>query len=293
MQRLLFFNAKQYIMMKKLSQSLLNDMHAELNVVHRNFAEPIQLAAEAVKVVISFLEKLKTFSVSFQFQNETDEIEFFRIIKPQFVSKLIYYNEIYNLETDRPYGGEKALRKFYNNQLEQLKTFFEENLDFYKYYRTGNTYLDKKYFVRGQHDIRLTLDSFYFQADHRFTTSHDYRVAQIIANDQIQLYVQAEMAKVAKRSIDDLKKSPTSTQKWTGSKIALVELIYALHAEGVFNNGSSDLKDVAGFFESSLNVELGQFHRVFLEMRSRKSNRTKFLCSLKETLVRRMDEIDY
>ncbi len=81
-------------------------------------------------------------------------------------------------------------------------------------------------------------------------------------------------------------------QKWTGSKVALVELIYALHAEGVFNNGSSDLKDVAEFFEHTLNVDLGQFHRTFLEIRMRKSDRTKFLNSLRDSVLKRMDEAD-
>ena len=38
-------------------------------------------------------------------------------------------------------------------------------------------------------------------------------------------------------------------QTWTGSKVALIELLYALHSEKVFNNGTSDLKDIAEYFE--------------------------------------------
>ena len=90
------------------------------------------------------------------------------------------------------------MRKFYHSELDKLKTYFDDNLDFYRYYRTGNTCLDKKYFLRGKHDIRLTLDSFYFQADHRFTTSHDFKVAQIMANDLIQVYLEGEIHKLEK-----------------------------------------------------------------------------------------------
>lgn len=279
--------------MKNYSQTLLLELNRQLELVHAEFDEPIIYAEQAIKILISILEQLKTFFVNHKFENKNDEIEFFKHIKPQFVYKLIYYNEIYNIETNTPYGGEKILRKFYNNELEKLKVYFEENLDFYRYYRTGNTCLDKKYFLRGKLDIRLTLDSFYFQADHRFTTSHDFKVAQIMANDLIQVFLEVEIHKLEKRAVivasSDIN---LNKQKWTGSKVALVELIYALHAEGVFNNGASDLKDVAEFFESALNVELGQFHRVFLEMRLRKSDRTKFLNSLRETLVRRMDQVD-
>lgn len=81
-------------------------------------------------------------------------------------------------------------------------------------------------------------------------------------------------------------------QNWTGSKVALIELLYALHTEGVFNNGASDLKDIAEYFENIFNIDLGQYHRAFLEIRMRKSDQTKFLNSLKEKLVKRMENTD-
>lgn len=279
--------------MKTYSKTLLLELNRQLEFVHAENDEPIKYAEQAIKILISILEQLKTFFVKYEFPNKNDEIEFFKYIKPQFVYKLIYYNEIYNIETNTPYGGGKVLRKFYNSELDKLKIYFDENIDFYRYYRTGNNCLDKKYFLRGKHDIRLTLDSFYFQADHRFTTSHDFKVAQIMANDLIQVFLEGEIHKLDKRAIPiSASDSILNKQKWTGSKVALVELIYALHAEGVFNNGASDLKDVAGFFEAALNVDLGQFHRIFLEMRMRKSDRTKFLNSLREKLIVRMDQAD-
>lgn len=277
--------------MKTFSKNLLTELNNQLLTVHSENEEPLKYAEEAIKVLIKVLEKLKTFFLSYKFENKDEEIEFFKFIKPQFVYKLIYYNEIYNMETNRPYGGAKVLRKFYNDELDKIKAYFEENLDFYKYYRTGNNFLDKKYFVRGQYDIRLTLDSFYFQVDQRFATSHDFKVAQIMANDLIQIFIENEISKIERRSVNVLTNLKVTTQKWTGSRVALVELIYALHAEGVFNNGASDLKDVAGFFESVMQVDLGQFHRAFLEMRMR-TERTKFLNSLRENLIRRMDEVD-
>jgi hypothetical protein len=72
----------------------------------------------------------------------------------------------------------------------------------------------------------------------------------------------------------------------------LIELIYALHTEGVFNNGTSGLKEVTTFFESAFNIDLGQFNRVFLEIRNRKCDRTKFLNTLKNKLIIRMDDAD-
>jgi hypothetical protein len=84
----------------------------------------------------------------------------------------------------------------------------------------------------------------------------------------------------------------TKNHQWTGSKVALIELLYALHTEGVFNHGNADLKEVANIFEAAFNVDLGQYHRTFLEIRARKSERAKFLSSLKEKLLVRMEEAD-
>ena len=79
---------------------------------------------------------------------------------------------------------------------------------------------------------------------------------------------------------------------WTGSKVALIELLYALHTEGVFNNGTSDLKDIAEYFENVFSIDLGQYHRAFLEIRMRKTDKTKFLNGMKEKLIRRMENTD-
>ena len=44
-------------------------------------------------------------------------------------------------------------------------------------------------------------------------------------------------------------RQPNIKMMWTGSKVALTELLFALHTEGAFNNGAADLKDIAEYFE--------------------------------------------
>lgn len=87
-------------------------------------------------------------------------------------------------------------------------------------------------------------------------------------------------------------RKPNIKLMWTGSKVALIELLYALQSEGVFNNGAVDLKDIAEYFEHIFEIDLGQYRRAFLEIRARKSERTKFITSLNETLLKRIDNAD-
>ncbi|AEW85360.1 hypothetical protein FCOL_02575 [Flavobacterium columnare ATCC 49512] len=272
---------------------LLTNLNEQINFIDLEIDNPINKCEKAIEIILISITNLKKAIQKNNFKSVSEEIDFFKNIKPRFTSKLIYYNAIFKIETKKPHGGERILKKYLNNELDKLKRYFDNNLDFYKYYRTGSNYLDHKYFTRGKFDIKLALDSFYFEVDHSFSTSHDFKVAKIMAHDLIQVYLEDKLLMMENREPKEKSQgNPKVKQTWTGSKVALIELLYALHTEGVFNNGASDLKDVAEYFENIFNIDLGQYHRAFLEIRMRKSDQTKFLNSLKEKLVKRMENTD-
>ena len=273
--------------------NLLTDLNEQLNFTDLEIDDPIVRSESAINMIIISIQKLKLIFEKKKIKSIEEEIYFFKCLKPKFTSKLIYYNAIFKIETKKPHGGERILKKYLNNELDKLKRYFDSNLDFYRYYRTGSNYLDIKYFTRGKVDIKMALDSFYFEADHSFSTSHDFKVAKIMAHDLIQVYLEDKLLIMENREPKEKSQvNPKIKQNWTGSKVALIELLYALHTEGVFNNGASDLKDIAEFFENIFNIDLGQYHRAFLEIRMRKSDQTKFLNTLKEKLVKRMENTD-
>jgi hypothetical protein len=279
--------------MKLFAESLMSELDYQLKSIHLEIENPIQLAEQAIQKCIATLEKLKNLFIKHKQLKEKEEIEFFRYIKPKFTAKLIYYNKIYTIETNKPLGSKKTIRRYYKAELLNLKVFFEKNQEFYRYFRTDNGCLDNIYFIRAKYDPKLMMDSVYFQADQRFSTSHDYKVARILANEEIKVFLEEQIAKLNPKTIKTQSTSPLlKGPKWTGSKVELIELIYALHTEGVFNNGTSGLKEVTTFFESAFNIDLGQFNRVFLEIRNRKSERTKFLNTLKNKLIIRMELAD-
>lgn len=279
--------------MKLFAESLISELEQQLKQIRLETENPIKASEQAIKYTASALEKLKSYFIKYKYLKKKEEIEFFREIKPKFTAKLIYYSEIYNIETNKPVGPKKTIRKYYGTELQKLKIYFKENKEFYRYCRTGDSSLDDQYFIRQKYSSKLILDTAYFQTDHRFTTSHDYKVAQILANEEIKVFLEKQILTLKEETIKEKLPSPiVKKQKWTGSKVELVELIYALHSEGVFNNGFSGLKEVTTFFESMFNIDLGQFHRVFLEIRSRKSDRTKFLNTLKNNLIIRMEDAD-
>lgn len=271
--------------MKKIHNEILNKLITTIHELEFESDFSIQKTETIIKLIIQSLSDLKGYVLKNGFKNTDEEIHFFKYQKPAIVSKLIYYNAVYKIETKKPYG-EKQTKNFLTKELNKLKKFFDNNIDFYKYYRSNNSFLDENFFIRGKHDIRLWLDTSYFEADHRFCTSHDYKVAKIIANDLIQVYIEDQL------NSNYRKVSDNSSLNWTASKTAMTELIYALHSQGVFDNGNADIKLIAKTFESVFNIDLGDFYHTFMELKSRKINRTKFLDSLRDALIRKMDEDD-
>lgn len=277
-------------------EKILNESLEELESKIYDFEIESDFSIQRIEVVIDIILKhlagLKTIVLENGFRDSEHEIRFFKYQKPSIVAKLIYYNALYKIETKKPYGKD-SIKDYLSNEGEKLKRFFDNNLDFYKYYRTNSTYLDHKYFLRGKADIKLSVDTYYFEADHRFSTSHDYKVAKIIANDMIQVYLEDQLSHLNKLPVmeEQLRSAPNSFT-WTGSKTSLIELIYALHSKSVINNGNIDIKEIAQSLEIILNIDLGDFYHTFMELKSRKVNRTKFLDSLRDALIRKMDEQD-
>lgn len=274
--------------MKNHYKDLIDELETQIRELSTDLTDPIVLSEKAIELILSTMAKMKKFILEYEFSSMEAEIKFFKVLKPQIVSKLIYYNAIYKIETKRPYGGEKNIKEYLNIELAKLKRFFDNNLEFYKYYRTGSTYLDNKYFVRGKYDIKLSLDTYYFESDPNFCTTHDFKVAKIIANDLIQLYLEDQLYNRNQRG----KCTKTGALKWTGSKSALVELIYALNAVAVFNHGNADIKMIAQVFEKTFDIDLSDIYHTYLHLRNRKIDRTKFLHLLIESLERKMDDFD-
>lgn len=280
--------------MNRKIPKLLSDLNDQLSFIDLEIDNQTLRCEKALEVILKTIQTLKDLLARTRFKSEDEEIRFFKETKPQFTSKLIYYNTIFKIEMKKPNGGSRIVKKYYNNELVKLKAFFDNELEFYRYYRSRSTYLDHKYFLRSGFDIKMSLDSYYFESDISFSTSHDFKVAKILANDLIQLYLENQLVMIEnKDGVEKSQRKPNMKLTWTSSKVALIELMYALHSEGVFNNGSVDLKDIAAYFEHIFDINLGQYRRAFLEIRVRKSDRAKFINSLKETLLKRMDDTDY
>jgi hypothetical protein len=238
-------------------------------------------------IILKTITKLRDFFIEYRFENKNEEINFFRNIKPKFLSKLIYYRKIFDIESSLPVGLSADIIAYYLHVLDTIKNYIESNKEFFTYYRSHSSLLDEIYFVRKEPDLWLSLNSEDCEQDN-FATIYDHKLSKLLAYERISVFLIEAINKQSSTEVG----ATTHKITWTGSKVSLIELLYALQTSGACNNGTADVKDIADHFEHLFNVKLGNFYRTFQEIRIRKISRTTFLDQLKENLIKRMDNSD-
>jgi hypothetical protein len=80
-----------------------------------------------------------------------------------------------------------------------------------------------------------------------FPSHSDYLDEKYFTNGMIEEYVFVDLQKI-KLGVSSVQ--PRHFNFLVGIKADLIELIYGLHVTGVFNKATSDLKQIASYFEA-------------------------------------------
>jgi hypothetical protein len=277
--------------MKTKHLAILDELHVKLEQLKETIKDASLLAEAAVKLIDTVIVEVNELFMEYEFPTIEDEIHFFKIARPQFLSLLFFYNCVYKFEASKPEFGKREIKKYLLEHRLIVKCYSVENKEFYKYHKSGNTCFDQIYFVRSKHDIKKCVNSFLFIIDDRFCTNHCYLSAKILANKLFSDYLENCFLELKNSPTIVLgAKSKTTKANWTGSKVALIELTYALHEDCVVNNGNIEVKEIIACLETAFNISLAYHNATFLELRQRKNGKTKYLDNLKEKLLRRMEK---
>lgn len=263
---------------KEIEKKLKKIESADLNILKKSL--------EASLVLGDAFQKMKEFISTYIFQDEAEEIEFFKVIKPRLFYRLIYYRKIYNIEMNRPVGVESQ-RAYLIDEIKAINRYNAKRSDFVRYYRSGLTHMDSMYYLRGSIDTALYLESFHHERDPSFSTNCDFKVARVLANELLIQYLTKELEVFEQRQVEQ--SLPRVRLTWSGTKTELVEQIFAWDSRKVF--GNVPLTRLAEYIQTVFNIELDKnFSRTFGDMRIR-NRQTPFLDSLKEALVKRMNRL--
>ncbi|MFI8378866.1 RteC domain-containing protein [Leeuwenhoekiella sp. NPDC079379] len=239
--------------------------------------DPLKKAALGIKTSHTALTRLNELVTQQDFEDVSEEIHFFKHLKPCPMRYLIYYSEMRLCELRKPKAGVCFQMQFYKKELRKINKFFKCQMDFVRYMEQELTHLDHQYFTRNA-GIRIPFTPLihYFEYP-EFSSSHDLLWAKIQAMYMLITYLQEALTALKSRV-----EAPILAQKhlvllWSGSKTALVELIYALYASQHLNHGGSDLSTLVSCFENFFHIKLDGIYKTYGEIKSRKGSRTKFL----------------
>ena len=194
-----------------------------------------------------------------------------------------------NIESNLPIAKEFKI-KYLKKEINKIYQYSKDNSFFNQYYRSGSTHNDTKYFTRYRDKNLNYYECHSINYDISVSTSHDFNVAQILANDQIIFYLEDKLEKLLTNSTQKSNQI-NSTLNWSGNRIDLIEVIYSLHTQKVINNGNTDIKELAICFGQVFNIDLEDcIYRSYLDIKNRKTARTKFLNTLSENFNNRMTE---
>ena len=279
--------------MKEKLEDMLSKIDLEIDEIDLYDYDIIETSLSMIHKLQAILNDLRIKMQTYVFPTKEDEILFFKTQKPELLGRLLFFYKIYRIETQCPTGSNEIIRLYLNNELGSLTYFFNRNLDFYQYYRSHSTVHDELYFLRGKVDFRLCTDSAQFDKDPNFSTGYDYKVAKILANEMLRIYLNKKLQKLECDSYIEEKQTVTTkiSIRFTGKKNALIELGYALVSSGDINHGNIEIKEFMKYLSSIFNIDLGGYYDAYIAMKERK-DQTAYLNLLSEKLSKRMREDD-
>lgn len=274
--------------MSHLTFEFFKELDVLINEITRNNSNPITANNKIVEAVNDKIHNLYVWLSSYSFASDEEEIAFFKEKKPKLISRLIFHKKQIEIEANMPIAKEFKI-KYLKKEIEKVHQYAIDNSFFYEYYRAGYTHNDLKYFTRNRDKNLNYYEVHIINYDSRVSTSHDFNVAQIMANEQLILYLEDKLESITNTKTNS-KNTINSNMYWTGSKIDLIELVYALQTTRVINEGKMDLKELAKSIGQAFNIEIEDaIYRAYVDIKSRKEIQTKFINALATNLKNRID----
>jgi RteC protein len=172
------------------SLQLYKEMQAELRMLKRNGKNEMLRIEDCFDITRQYWNRISTRLESHSFHHSSEEIKFFKHIKPLFIAAMEYYSLQYQALLFRPSAGEEELVLYWKQQLKRVDVFYKRHQGFYQYYTCGRTEYDHIYFARPQQNS----GSYPKPAPaKKCFESYQHTAAQIIGYRQYRRYAKREL----------------------------------------------------------------------------------------------------
>ena len=264
----------------------------QVNQIINSESSSLKKAELGIRLCNGALSELQHMVEKEDFEDSASEINFFRNIKSLPMSYLIYFSEVRNCEHSIPKAGSSPKVRFLEKEVKKINKFFSQNKDFVNYMEQSHNYMDPQFFTRNNLDNFPFAPTINYYQYPEFSTSHDMLWAMVQAMYKFIHYIRDKLHKLQPDNKVLYTEKQPKLLLWSGSKTALVELIYSLYADGALNHGNVEISTIISSFEDFFNTKLDQGYKTYSEIKARKGDRTKYLNQLILKLENKMRRDD-
>ena len=125
------------------------------------------------------------------FADQEEEISFYKVLKPRFISLMDYFTQLYKSVLFQPEDS-PGKKEYWKNELDICKNFLSKHSAFCQYYEQGKTSMDHIYFVQPNNQQPLIFGT--NENKGHVITSYSHLLARLISVKKYQCYIQEKIS---------------------------------------------------------------------------------------------------
>ncbi len=168
-------------------ESLHNEMLEEIKESKDTDLPEAERAAVGFWIVNKYWDKLKQMVSSSEFTDDLNEIEFFKIVKPQFTGYIQYFTIISEALLFVPEKREDEF-SYWQEEMKRYAFFCDKHSDFVNYVESGKDDVDASYFTKAPKNWQPVSAMMTYDSDKKFCSTHDWLVRGLVAHKMYNEY---------------------------------------------------------------------------------------------------------
>ena len=135
------------------------------------------------------------------FESETDEIEFFRNVKPHFTCHIEYYailSEALQFVPKPSTSSDQEVVDFWKEESKRFERFCRKNHEFVNYHQEEKHECDSSFFLRKNNLYKTGQGIAIYDSDPEMHTSHDHVLRSYLAQKKYSEYVRGKIEELVR-----------------------------------------------------------------------------------------------
>jgi hypothetical protein len=247
---------------------------------------PQEQVKEELAEIRLVLEELTIYVHDHPFEVETEQVDYYKNIYPQFRCLHIYHYEQHKLEDSLPGGDRQLQAAAYRERMQAVLKELQREAFHHRYFKLAADELDGLFFTFcGQESVLLPVIG---EAECSQCPVVSYLFARFRALELLFHYCKMRLEELEPPMVSG---KPRGRVKWTGSVINLIEIAHGIYLTDQVNGGEIGIVEFFAALSDFFGVDMGIPKNGLRDLNARKMfSKTVFTEEVLDKLRTRLDE---